>query len=86
MYFPTLCFTLLTGGQNKKKNNLAKLGDGLESPTVMVGDDNNQLGKNRGILNQVGFLSRPKTRIITLTQNSHQGVVLKQLNFGCELL
>ena len=33
-------------------NNLAKLDDGLdESPTVMVGEDNNkQLGKNRGIL------------------------------------
>ena len=32
-------------------NNLAKLDDGLdESPTVMVGEDNNKLGKNRGIL------------------------------------
>ena len=33
--------------------NLAKLDDGLnESPTVMVGEDNKQLGKNRGILKQ----------------------------------
>ena len=31
--------------------NLAKLDDGLdESPTVMFGEDNNKLGKNRGIL------------------------------------
>ena len=34
----------------KQFSNLAKLDDGLkESPTVMVGEDNDKLGKNRGI-------------------------------------
>ena len=38
--------------------NLAKLGDGLaESPTFMVGEkqQDRKLGKNRGILTQLGF-------------------------------
>ena len=39
-----VCFAII-------KRILAKLDDGLdESPTVMVGEDINKLGKNRGIL------------------------------------
>ena len=41
--------------------NLAKLDHGLvESPTVMVGEDNKKkLGKNRGILKSSGLSSGP---------------------------
>ena len=51
LLFP--CGTKITQGFNK--DNLAKLGYGLdESPTVKVGEkqqqNKNQLGKNRGIL------------------------------------
>ena len=50
----------------KRNTNLAKLDDGLdESPTVMVEEDNNnKLGKNRGILKpSLAFIKNIKAQL-----------------------
>ena len=69
LLFP--CGTKITQGFNK--DNLAKLGYGLdESPTVKVGEkqqqNKNQLGKNRGILKPIWAFVETKKRQFVIYQ------------------